>query len=75
MATLTTRARSNETVLLAYLSEKAKKVKPSTLWSYYSMLKSTLLVNDNCDISKYSKLIALLKKLCDGYKPKKSKIF
>lgn len=42
----------SETVLLAYFSEKAKKVKPSTLWSYYSMLKSTILVNENCDISK-----------------------
>lgn len=42
----------SETVLMAYFSEKSKKVKPSTIWSYYSMLKSTLQINENCDISK-----------------------
>jgi hypothetical protein len=41
----------SETSLLAYFSEKSKKVMPLTLWSYYSMLKCTLLVNENCDIS------------------------
>jgi hypothetical protein len=41
----------SEKELLAYFSEKSKKVMPTTLWSYYSMLKCTLLVNENCDIS------------------------
>lgn len=42
----------SEKMLMAYFCEKSKKVKPSSLWSYYSMLKRTLLVNENCDISK-----------------------
>jgi hypothetical protein len=29
----------SEKQLLGYFSEKSKKVMPSTLWSYYSMLK------------------------------------
>ncbi|RZB39272.1 hypothetical protein BDFB_002888, partial [Asbolus verrucosus] len=41
----------SEKVLLAHFSEKSKKVKAATLWSYYLMLKCTLLVNKNCDIS------------------------
>lgn len=65
----------NEEVLLAYFSNKSKKVKPSSLWSYYSMLKSTILINENVDISKYCKLHSLLKKQTVGYTPKKSQIF
>lgn len=64
----------SEKILLAYFSEKSKKAMPSSLWSYYSMLKRTLLVNENCDISKFSKLTTLLKNLSGGYKAKKSKI-
>ena len=64
----------SEKVLMAHFSEKSKKAKPSSLWSYYSMLKRTLLVNENCDISKFSKLTTLLKNLSGGYKAKKSKI-
>lgn len=43
---------STENVLLAYFSEKSKKMQPSSLWSYYSMLKSTILVNENINISR-----------------------
>ncbi|KAK9695456.1 hypothetical protein QE152_g32564 [Popillia japonica] len=61
----------SEKVLLAYFSEKSKQVKPSSLWSYYSMLKRTLLIIQNFDISKFGKLINLMKNLSDGYKGKK----
>ncbi|KAK9680519.1 hypothetical protein QE152_g39036 [Popillia japonica] len=64
----------SEKVLLAYFSEKSKQVKPSSLWSYYSMLKRTLLIIENFDISKFGKLINLMKNLSGGYKGKKSKI-
>ena len=40
----------NEDIVLAYLSEKIIKCKPSSLWSYHSMLKKTLCVNENVDI-------------------------
>ena len=64
----------NETVILAYFSEKSKTSKASTLWSHYSMLKSTLIINKNIDI-KYPKVIAFLNKKSTGYKAKKSKVF
>lgn len=65
----------SESALIVYFSEKAKTMKSSTLWSIYSMLRSTLSVRNNIDISQYKKLIAFLKKQAIGYKAKKSKTF
>lgn len=65
----------SENVILAYFSDELKNCKASTLWSIYSMLKSTLKYKNNVDISKFNKLIAFLKQKNKGYKPKKSKIF
>lgn len=66
----------SETVLLAYFHEKSAVLKsPSSLWCEYSMLKSTLFIEENIDISKYPKLRAFLKRRNDGYKPKKSNVF
>lgn len=62
----------SENVLIAYFADLCQKMKP--LWSNYSMVRSTLSINNNVDISKYQKLRALLKRQSDGYKPKKSKI-
>ncbi|RVE46833.1 hypothetical protein evm_008541 [Chilo suppressalis] len=39
------------------------------------MLKSTINTNKNIKIDSYSKLLAFLKRLFEGYKPKKSKVF
>lgn len=63
-----------ENVMLAYFEEKAKIWASSTLWANYSMIKLCLNVNKNQDISKYHKLIAFLKRMSEGYQPKKSKI-
>ena len=65
----------SEKVLLAYFSQKAKVFKPSTMWSHYSMLRTTISLNKNVDISKFTNLIDLLKRNGEGYLPKKSKIF
>ncbi|XP_071569295.1 uncharacterized protein [Temnothorax nylanderi] len=65
----------SENVLLAYISELSKKTKPSTLWSQYSMLKSTLIAKQNVNIHSYSKLTAFLKRKSNGFKSKKSKVF
>lgn len=65
----------SENVLLAYFSMEAKKFKSSTIWSHYSMLRTTLKTNNNLDIKTYSKLIAFLKRCNVGYRAKKSKIF
>jgi hypothetical protein len=42
-----------ENVLLADVGEKSKDYKSSTLWAQYSMIRSSLIVNSNIDISKY----------------------
>lgn len=59
---------------MAYFAELADKIKPSSLWTHYSMLRSTLSVHHCIDITSYMKLRALLKRKSDGYKPKKSKV-
>lgn len=64
-----------ENVLLAYFKEKSEGKKVSTLWANYSMLKSTLAIKENIDISKFFKLVAFLKQKNSSYKPKKSKVF
>ncbi|KAB0795175.1 hypothetical protein PPYR_12014 [Photinus pyralis] len=54
--------------------ETARVFSPSSLWSLYSMLKATILIKKNIDISRFPKLIAFIKRQNDGYKPKKSKL-
>lgn len=67
---------TSEAVLLAYFLEKSKKyTSPASLWCEYSMLRSTISLNDNVDISKYAKLRAFLKNKNIGYRPKKSEVF
>lgn len=64
----------NEKVLLAYFEHLSKHSKPSSLWVYYSMLRSVISVKKNTDISKYVHLIAFLKRKSEGFRSKKSKI-
>lgn len=64
----------SENVMLAYFNEISQKIKPSTLWTQYSMLRNTIYINHNVDISNYLKLRAFLKRSSDGYRPKKAKI-
>ena len=64
-----------EDVLMVYFANLAKKVKPSTLWLQYSMLRSTLDIKNGVNISKYSKLRAFLKRQNEGYTPKKAHVF
>lgn len=64
----------SENVVMAYFLDLCLKMKSSTLWANYSMLKSTLALKHNVDISTYSKLRSLLKRQAQGYRAKKSKI-
>ncbi|XP_031337181.1 uncharacterized protein LOC116166367 [Photinus pyralis] len=64
----------SENVILTYLSELSKNFKSSTLWSSYSMLKSTLSVKQNINIGEYPKVRAYLKRKNEGYSPKKSRV-
>ncbi|XP_071562162.1 uncharacterized protein [Temnothorax nylanderi] len=64
----------SENILLAYLSELSHNHKPTTLWATYSMLKTTLNINNNININNYQKLVPFLKKQSRGFQPKKSKV-
>src|SRR3978361_232085 len=46
----------SENVLLAYFGEVSKQFRPTTLWSQYSMLRTTININNNIDIASYQKL-------------------
>lgn len=65
----------SENVLLAYFNEYANDKKASTLWAHYSMLKATIKLKENIDISKFFKLIGYLKRQNKNYTPKKSSVF
>jgi len=64
----------SENVLMVYFDELSKSTKPSTLWSHYSMLKSTLNMHQNINIQNYAKLNAFLKRQSTGFVCKKSKV-
>ncbi|CAG5109257.1 Protein of unknown function [Cotesia congregata] len=64
-----------ESNLIVYFTELSKKLKPPTLWSIWSMLKKTLNVKDNVDISKFHNFKCLIKNNSKGNKPKKSYVF
>ncbi|KAB0795169.1 hypothetical protein PPYR_12008 [Photinus pyralis] len=63
-----------ENVLIAYFRSMGQTKKGSTIWTNYSMLRSMLSIKRNIDISKFTRLIALLKTFSKGYQPKKSRI-
>ncbi|GLG94591.1 Zinc finger protein 1 [Gryllus bimaculatus] len=63
-----------EDVMLAYFNEKSEKYKSSSLWAQYSMLKATMNIYENVDMSRYVRLIAFLKDKHVGYEAKKSKV-
>ncbi|KAF2879540.1 hypothetical protein ILUMI_26624 [Ignelater luminosus] len=63
----------SERVLLAYFADLSNKYKSSTLWTYYSMLRSTLTIHHNIKIEQYEKLRLFLKRKGETYRPKKAK--
>lgn len=65
----------SESVFLAYFMELSQKYKSSSLWCYYSMLKSTVKTKHGIDIKSYSNLLAFLKRRSSGHVSKKSKVF
>lgn len=69
------RSSFTENVLLAYFSELSTKYKASSLWTFYSMLRSTLNLNNGINIENYSKLRALLKRQSEKHVTKKAKTF
>ncbi|XP_066139028.1 protein tramtrack, beta isoform-like isoform X10 [Euwallacea fornicatus] len=64
-----------EDVVFKYFEDLAVTYSSSTMWVYYSMLRSTLIINNNINIEKYHKLRTFLKIKSKGYQGKKSKLF
>ena len=64
----------SEKVILAYLNVELKGLKPSTLWSQFSMIKACLKTHRNVNVSHYQNVVSFLKRKMDGYSAKKSKI-
>lgn len=62
----------SENCLLAYFQTTLGHKK--SLWSLYSMLKSCLNIKHNVNISKYSKLLAFIKRTTEHHNPKKSAV-
>lgn len=62
----------NETSLLAYFKFVSTIKKPSSLWTVYSMLKSTMKNKHYINIEKYLELYSFLKNSTTAYHPKKS---
>ncbi|KAJ8978489.1 hypothetical protein NQ317_009117, partial [Molorchus minor] len=68
--------KPTENALLVYFDEKSKVVCSTTLWAYYSMMKSVIIIRENVDISKFPRLLAFLKRQnVDGFKPKKLNVY
>jgi hypothetical protein len=65
---------AKEKVVLAFFEELSKKYKCSSLWAFYSMLRATISMKQNVDISKFNHLIAFLKKQSVGHRPQKSRV-
>lgn len=64
----------DENVLIVYFEELSKKLKPSTLWCQWSMLRTTLNLRHGININKYENLKTLLKNKNKGFKAKKSSV-
>lgn len=65
---------TSQNILMAYFDELAAKYKPSTLWSQYSMLKTTIQHNEKINIGTYNPLISFLKSHGKGFRSKKSNV-
>ena len=65
----------DEAVILAYFKEIDDEYAPSTLWPRYSTLKRMVKLENDVDISNYTKVHKYLKTKTKNYKPKKAKAF
>lgn len=66
---------STENCLLSYFEQYRQKYKPSTVWSHYSMLKATIKIKENIDISSFYTLTNIIKNNAKGFQSKKAKVF
>lgn len=64
-----------ENIVLAYFQELSEKMAPTSLWAYYSMIKSVAKLTDNVDIGHFYKVTGLLKNKSDGYEAVQATVF
>jgi hypothetical protein len=66
-----------EKVVLVYIGEKSKTCKTSTVWGHHFMLKATLKLKRDINISynKANRVNLFMKRTSTGYKAKKSRVF
>ncbi|KAJ8683656.1 hypothetical protein QAD02_019448 [Eretmocerus hayati] len=64
----------DESVMMTYFNELAKNYNSATLWSKYSMLKSTMMIEQRIDMGTYCKLKSWIKAKHSNYKAKKAKV-
>lgn len=69
------KAITSENCLKVYFKDLMEIYKPSTIWSIYSKLKSTIQIYEHIAIENFKELAALLSQNSRGYQGKKSKIF
>ncbi len=65
-------SENEENNLLVYFKLFNERVKPTTLWSVWSMLHKTLDVLDNINLRNFMSLKSYVKKLNKGYIPQKA---
>lgn len=62
-------------LMLAYFKILSEKYKPTSVWAFHSMLKSTIRANENIDIGPFFQVTAFLKTKSSGYKCVKAMVF
>ena len=67
-------SNSAENNLLVYFKELMGRLKPSTVWSIWSMLKKTMSTKENVDISQFLNLKRTVTNNSKGYLPNKSEV-
>ena len=65
---------NEENNLIVYFTGLKQRLAPPTLWSIWSMLKSTMLTRDDMDIKKFLRLRDLIRQNNKNYRPKKSAV-
>lgn len=70
-----THTQYTEKVFFDYFSERSNKVKPSSLWSEFSMIRAELSAKENIDLKNFKKLMSFLKQNSVGFRCNKSKVF
>ncbi len=62
-------------LMLVYFNGLSEKYKPTSMWAFHYMLKSTIRANENIDIGPFHQVTAFLKTKSAGYKCVKAMVF